>query len=86
MFKVIGPTTAGVKRCGLHTKHQLPVSSNLQHTVSLIQKHGFGSAESFLYPINVCRRLAALLRESNAMYPVARRAFQGLDVGWLNRS
>jgi hypothetical protein len=52
---------------------------------SLIEKHGFKMAEPLLYPMNVCRRLAALLKESNGMYPPARRTFQGLDIGWLHR-
>lgn len=47
---------------------------------------GFPQAEYLFYPIDVCRRLASLLRESNTSYPESMRTMTGLDVGWLHRA
>ncbi|KAF9038366.1 hypothetical protein BDZ89DRAFT_1061342 [Hymenopellis radicata] len=47
---------------------------------------GFPQAEYLFYPMNVCRQLAALLRESNRTYPESMRTMTGLEVGWLRRS
>ena len=47
---------------------------------------GFPQAEYLFYPLIVCRRLAALLRESNTAYPESMRTMTGLDVGWLRRA
>lgn len=53
---------------------------------SIVEKYpGFAQSETLCYPIAVCRSLAALLRESNEIYPPARRSMIGLDVGWLQR-
>jgi hypothetical protein len=46
----------------------------------------FAQAEHLYYPLDVCRRLAALLRETNATYPPNRRTMSGLDAGWLYRA
>ncbi|KAG8872656.1 hypothetical protein FRB97_007435, partial [Tulasnella sp. 331] len=45
----------------------------------------FKNAESLSYPIDVCRRLAATLKESNEAYPSGRRVITQLAVGWLQR-
>ncbi|KAG6377492.1 HECT-like ubiquitin-conjugating enzyme-binding-domain-containing protein [Boletus reticuloceps] len=44
---------------------------------------GFPQAEYLFYPMDVCRKLAALLKESTASYPEGMRTMTGLDVGWL---
>ncbi|KAI9567457.1 HECT-like ubiquitin-conjugating enzyme-binding-domain-containing protein [Boletus coccyginus] len=44
---------------------------------------GFPQAEYLFYPMDVCRKLAALLMESTASYPESMRTMTGLDVGWL---
>ncbi|KAF8549610.1 hypothetical protein OG21DRAFT_1469812 [Imleria badia] len=44
---------------------------------------GFPQAEYLFYPMDVCRKLAALLKESTASYPESMRTMTGLDVGWL---
>ncbi|PCH35091.1 hypothetical protein WOLCODRAFT_106948 [Wolfiporia cocos MD-104 SS10] len=47
---------------------------------------GFPQAEHLYYPLDICRRLAGLLKESNTAYPEGMRTMTGLDVGWLQRS
>lgn len=47
---------------------------------------GFPQAEHLYYPRDVCRRLNAVLKESNAAYPESMRTMTGLDVGWLQRA
>ncbi|KZT24895.1 hypothetical protein NEOLEDRAFT_1134599 [Neolentinus lepideus HHB14362 ss-1] len=47
---------------------------------------GFPQAENLSYPLETCRRLAGLLKESNSSYPVHMRTMTGLDVGWLRRA
>jgi hypothetical protein len=47
---------------------------------------GFPQAEYLFYPIDICRRLANLLKESNTSYPESMRTMTGLDVGWLRRA
>lgn len=54
---------------------------------STLEKYpGFSQSEHLVYPMDVCRRIAGLLKESNAAYPQGRRVMGGLDVGWLVRS
>jgi len=53
---------------------------------SILNKYpGFPQAEYLFYPINICHRLAVLLKESNSAYPEGLRTMTGLDVGWLHR-
>lgn len=62
---------------------------NNQLTVpsSILTKYpGFPQAEHLSYPFEICRRLAALLKESSSAYPESLRTMTGLDVGWLQRS
>jgi len=47
---------------------------------------GFPQAEYLHYPMPICRRIAALLRESNQAYPESMRFMTGLQVGWLHRA
>ncbi|KAI0754285.1 HECT-like ubiquitin-conjugating enzyme-binding-domain-containing protein [Daedaleopsis nitida] len=47
---------------------------------------GFPQAEHLYYPRGICRRLGALLKESNSAYPDNMRTMTGLDVGWLQRA
>jgi len=69
-FKLIGPTS--------------PLASN--HKAITTQYPAFGTAEAVFYPMEVCRSLAAILKESNAAYPPGRRGMTHLDVGWLQRA
>ncbi|KAG8741948.1 hypothetical protein FRC10_002260 [Ceratobasidium sp. 414] len=46
----------------------------------------FRNAEILSYPMDLCRRLAASLKESNAVYPEARRTLDGMSLGWLQRA
>ncbi|KAF4583309.1 HECT-like ubiquitin-conjugating enzyme-binding-domain-containing protein [Pleurotus pulmonarius] len=53
---------------------------------SIVNKYpGFPQAEYLYYPMNICRRLASLLVESNRSYPESMRTMTGLDVGWLRK-
>ncbi|EGO29841.1 hypothetical protein SERLADRAFT_458146 [Serpula lacrymans var. lacrymans S7.9] len=53
----------------------------------LLNKYpGFPQAEYLFYPLDICRRLAGLLRESTRSYPESMRTMTGLDVGWLHRA
>ncbi|EIN08486.1 hypothetical protein PUNSTDRAFT_87923 [Punctularia strigosozonata HHB-11173 SS5] len=47
---------------------------------------GFPQAEHLFYPMSVCRRLAAMLKESSGAYPESVRVMCGLEVGWLKRA
>ncbi|PVG01456.1 hypothetical protein CPB86DRAFT_104587 [Serendipita vermifera] len=70
LFKVIGP--GGTLAYDMKTT---------------IEKHpNFTQAESLFYPLDICRRLAGLLKESHTCYPSGRRTMSGLDSGWLQRS
>jgi len=54
---------------------------------SVVSRHpGFPQAEHLSYPLEVCRRLAGLLKESNSAYPESMKVMTGLDVGFLQRS
>jgi len=54
---------------------------------SIVSRYpGFPQAEHLSYPLDVCRRLAALLKESNSAYPESMKVMTGLDVGFLQRS
>lgn len=54
---------------------------------SVLNKYpGFPQAEHLYYPIDICRRLAGLLKESNTAYPDHMKDMTGLDVGWLQRA
>ncbi|CCL98723.1 uncharacterized protein FIBRA_00728 [Fibroporia radiculosa] len=47
---------------------------------------GFPQAEHLHYPLDICWRLAGLLKESNTGYPKTMRTMTDLDVGWLQRA
>ncbi|KAL6306328.1 HECT-like ubiquitin-conjugating enzyme-binding-domain-containing protein [Sparassis latifolia] len=47
---------------------------------------GFPQAEHLYYPIDICRRLGNLLKESTTAYPESLRTMTGLSVGWLQRA
>ncbi|KAJ6495343.1 HECT-like ubiquitin-conjugating enzyme-binding-domain-containing protein [Mycena sanguinolenta] len=47
---------------------------------------GFPQAEYLFYPMDICRQLAGLLKESNNSYPESLRTMTGLEVGWLRRA
>jgi len=70
LFKIIGP--GGVP------------APDLKTTIDKFPT--FAQAEHLYYPLDICRRLAALLRETNATYPPNRQTMSGLDAGWLYRA
>ncbi|KIM20983.1 hypothetical protein M408DRAFT_12817 [Serendipita vermifera MAFF 305830] len=70
LFKVIGPGPGGVQ----------------DMKTTLATHRNFAAAEQLFYPLEICRRLAGLLKESHSTYPSNRRTMSGLDAGWLQRS
>ncbi|KIJ61613.1 hypothetical protein HYDPIDRAFT_137583 [Hydnomerulius pinastri MD-312] len=63
-----------------------PTSSTTDIKDLLNKYPGFPQAEHLFYPIDVCRKLAAFLKESTGSYPENMRTMTGLDVGWLRRA
>ncbi|KAF9233430.1 HECT-like ubiquitin-conjugating enzyme-binding-domain-containing protein [Melanogaster broomeanus] len=63
-----------------------PTSTTIDLKDLLNKYPGFPQAEHLFYPMDVCRQLAALLKESTASYPESIRTMTGLDVGWLRRT
>ncbi|KAH0826560.1 HECT-like ubiquitin-conjugating enzyme-binding-domain-containing protein [Lanmaoa asiatica] len=61
-----------------------PTSATSDFKGILHKYPGFPQAEYLFYPMDVCRKLAALLKESTASYPESMRTMTGLDVGWLS--
>ena len=54
---------------------------------SIVSKFpGFPQAEHLSYPLDICRVLAGLLKESNSAYPESMKVMTGLDVGFLQRT
>jgi ubiquitin-protein ligase E3 D len=52
----------------------------------IIRKYpGFPQAEHLSYPMNICHRLAVILKESNMAYPEDMRVMTGFEVGFLQR-
>jgi len=76
--------SASIQAAKVHFKILGPsVSPTLKSTME--KYPGFGQSERLLYPLDVCRHLAGLLKESNNAYPQGRRFMGGLDIGWLLR-
>lgn len=66
--------------------HLIFIALNNLFLCRVLQRHpGFPQAEHLYYPLDICRRLAAYLKESNSAYPEGMRTMTGLDVGWLQR-
>lgn len=63
-----------------------PNTSTIELQTLLHKYPGFPQAEHLYYPIDICRRLAGLLKESNTAYPESMRTMTGLSVGWLQRA
>ncbi|KAF5389621.1 hypothetical protein D9757_004143 [Collybiopsis confluens] len=62
-------------------------SDSIVGVKTILDKYpGFPQAEYLFYPMDTCRRLAVLLKESNRTYPENMRTMTGLEVGWLQRS
>lgn len=87
LYKILGPETASTNltryaRIGSITPGALTILPG-----SIVSRHpGFPQAQHLSYPLDVCRRLAGLLKESNSAYPESMKVMTGLDVGFLQRS
>src|SRR5882757_6095576 len=80
LFKIIGP--GGVPAPDLKTYVRCPWSFRSASDTTVFRTIDkfptFAQAEHLYYPLDVCWRLAALLRETNATYPPNRRIMSGL--------
>ncbi|TFY80137.1 hypothetical protein EWM64_g3874 [Hericium alpestre] len=89
LFKTIGPSTVytDLPSYVFPSFHIYDIFHVTSLPDSLLDKYpGFPQAEQLLYPMEICQRLAVLLKESNACYPESMRTMTGLDVGWLLRA
>jgi len=85
--KLVKPAipTPDVKRCVFHSVRILFCDTNKE--LSLIEQHPhFQQHEQLMYPFQVCQQIAALLQESNSVYPEHTQQLLGLRVGWLQRA
>ncbi|CAL1699135.1 unnamed protein product [Somion occarium] len=79
------PKSGSIRAAKVLFKLLAPSTPSDLHTI--INKYpGFPQAEHIYYPIDICRRLAGSLKESNTAYPEDMRTMTGLDVGWLQRT
>ena len=86
LFKILGPTTVAELPGYVIDRifFALPLPFILHR---ILKKYpGFPQAEHLYYPRDICRRLSAVLKESNTAYPESMRTMTGLDVGWLQRA
>ena len=87
LYKLLGPETASTDlaryvNVDLTTSEVLTLLPD-----SIVSRYpGFPQAEYLSYPLDICRRLAGLLKESNSAYPESMKVMTGLDVGFLQRS
>jgi hypothetical protein len=88
LFKIIGPGGVPAPDLKTYVHYHRRFRSVSDNTVfrTIDKFPTFAQAEHLYYPLDVCRRLAALLRETNAVYPPNRRTMSGLDAGWLDRA
>ncbi|KJA15603.1 hypothetical protein HYPSUDRAFT_48240 [Hypholoma sublateritium FD-334 SS-4] len=81
------PKSSNVVAAKVLYKLLKPVGDNPIDIKSILNKYpGFPQAEYLSYPMSICRRLAGMLKESNAAYPESLRMMTGLEVGWLQRA
>ncbi|KAJ7659973.1 HECT-like ubiquitin-conjugating enzyme-binding-domain-containing protein [Mycena olivaceomarginata] len=71
LYKLLGPSEGGG---GLPRCH-------LEHVPRVFRRR-----EYLFLPMDICRRLAGLLKESNGAYPESLRTMTGLESGWLRRA
>ncbi|KAK7681493.1 hypothetical protein QCA50_015585 [Cerrena zonata] len=79
------PKNGSIRGAKVLFKLLVPSTTTELHTI-LNKYPGFPQAEHLYYPIDICRRLAGLLKESNTAYPEHMKTMTGLDVGWLQRA
>jgi hypothetical protein len=91
LFKVLSSSTTpkDMKECVYrgYFRDMVTCFSHTSVSCSILNKYpGFPQAEYLYYPIDICRRLVGLLKESNTSYPEGMRTMTGLDIGWLHRA
>ncbi|KAF8888545.1 HECT-like ubiquitin-conjugating enzyme-binding-domain-containing protein [Infundibulicybe gibba] len=80
------PRTASIRAAKVLFKLLGPLDESADLNNLLNKYPGFPQAEYLFYPRDICHRLAGLLKESNASYPLSMRTMTGLEVGWLHRA
>ncbi|KAG6829711.1 hypothetical protein H0H92_003746 [Tricholoma furcatifolium] len=80
------PKSASIHAAKVLFKTLTPSERTSDLKLILAKYPGFPQAEYLSYPMAMCRRLAAVLRESNKAYPETMRAMTDLEVGWLQRA
>jgi len=80
------PKSGSIHAAKILFKVLSPVTTSKDMKDILHKYPGFPQAEYLFYPIDICRRLVGLLKESNTSYPESMRTMTGLDVGWLHRA
>ncbi|KAJ7104491.1 HECT-like ubiquitin-conjugating enzyme-binding-domain-containing protein [Mycena belliarum] len=80
------PRSASVRTAKVLYKLLGPSESTADLKSILNTYPGFPQAEYLFYPMDICRRLAGVLKESNMAYPEGMRVMTGLEVGWLRRA
>ncbi|KAJ6612696.1 HECT-like ubiquitin-conjugating enzyme-binding-domain-containing protein [Mycena sp. CBHHK59/15] len=80
------PKSASIHAAKVLYKLLGPSEANTDLKTILNTYPGFPQAEYLFYPMDICRRLAGLLKESNRCYPENMRVMTGLEVGWLQRA
>ena len=87
LYKILGPETVSTDLARYARIGSTPPEVLTIVPGSVVSRHpGFPQAEHLSYPLEVCRRLAGLLKESNSAYPESMKVMTGLDVGFLQRS
>ncbi|THH28586.1 hypothetical protein EUX98_g5594 [Antrodiella citrinella] len=80
------PKSGSIRAAKILFKILSPSTSSFDLPSILNKYPGFPQAEHLYYPIDICRRIAGVLKESNKAYPESMRTMTGLEVGWLQRA
>lgn len=88
LYRILGPETASTDLARwVLSESAINSGADASTLDSIVSRYpGFPQAEHLSYPLDICRRLAGLLKESNSAYPESMKVMTGLDVGFLQRS
>ncbi|KXN92166.1 E3 ubiquitin-protein ligase E3D [Leucoagaricus sp. SymC.cos] len=79
------PKTGSILAAKVLFKLLGPADASTDLKIILARYPGFPQAEYLSYPMDVCQRLAVILKETNSVYPDHMRSIADLEVGWLRR-
>ena len=87
LYRILGPETASTDLARwVRSEGAINLADAFTPNSIVSRYPGFPQAEHLSYPLDICRRLAGLLKESNSAYPESMKVMTGLDVGFLQRS